>query len=316
MKKIFALSLALLVCLVSDVWAVSIDTVTVHECYVGETYEFGEDIESRRPIAYIVASNLGSSYSFIEWSVHDNNYNMPPGIEYRYGGRECHLYGAPTQAGVYHMRVDIDIYNRDSDIMAYDYKFFDLTVSPAIPHITTTSPNEGTTGMNYSYELHADVYSNDISGITWEKVSGDLPGGLSLDKGTGIISGIPKGTGDFNFTVKAVNTVTARAQVNYTLTSVDLTTDSEPQELTITVKASGSSPVPQSPTGTTEPENPEAPADTRDPENPAQGTEPEVQEDTEQTGTSGGSGSGGGCDFGTGIYGLVLAGVVLLPKRR
>ena len=231
MKKIFALALALMLALTSGAWAVSIDTIDVRNCYVGRTYGPNVPDAVKTPV-YMEASNIEYfNPNHVFWTAFDTStYHMPPSLYEDYYVSHCRFYGTPTQAGVYHMKVIIEVDDYYYEEEYYDSSYFDLTIYPAVPQITTTSPNDGVEGENYSYELKADVYSNDISGLTWEKVSGDLPGGLSLDKSTGIISGIPEEAGDFKFIVKAVNT--------FTENEVNLTTDSDTQELTITITAS------------------------------------------------------------------------------
>jgi hypothetical protein len=70
------------------------------------------------------------------------------------------------------------------------------------PTITTTSLANGTVGTAYSQKLNA---SGDTP-ITWSIESGSsLPGGLTLNTTTGVISGNPTTANKFDFTVKATN---------------------------------------------------------------------------------------------------------------
>ena len=66
--------------------------------------------------------------------------------------------------------------------------------------ITTTSLPDGTVNTAYSQTLQA---TGDVP-ITWDKESGELPGGLTLSS-FGVISGTPTTKGTFNFTAKAEN---------------------------------------------------------------------------------------------------------------
>ncbi|HWP80809.1 MAG TPA: leucine-rich repeat protein [Candidatus Acidoferrum sp.] len=84
--------------------------------------------------------------------------------------------------------------------------------------ITTTSLPNGTISVPYSQTL---ARIGNASSVTWSIDSGSLPDGLSLDAGTGVISGTPTVLGPFTFTVKAVNSIDAG--------------DSDTQELTITI---------------------------------------------------------------------------------
>ncbi|MFZ1037549.1 MAG: putative Ig domain-containing protein [Smithella sp.] len=76
-----------------------------------------------------------------------------------------------------------------------------ITVACQTVTINTTSLPNGRVGTAYSQTLSA-------SGGTitsWAISSGSLPGGLSLNTSTGVISGMPTTGGIFNFTVKATN---------------------------------------------------------------------------------------------------------------
>jgi len=53
-----------------------------------------------------------------------------------------------------------------------------------------------------SYEYTLQV-SEGVGPYTWSVVSGELPDGLNLDADTGLISGVPSGTGTWQFTIQA-----------------------------------------------------------------------------------------------------------------
>uniref|UniRef100_UPI0028A98D54 beta strand repeat-containing protein n=1 Tax=Lacrimispora sp. TaxID=2719234 RepID=UPI0028A98D54 len=69
------------------------------------------------------------------------------------------------------------------------------------PAITTTALPSGIVGTAYSQTLAA----TGTASITWSIASGSLPGGLTLNENTGVISGTPTNSGTYSFTVKAAN---------------------------------------------------------------------------------------------------------------
>lgn len=74
-------------------------------------------------------------------------------------------------------------------------------VEPGTKHVKIATPSlsNGAVGVSYNATLTAD---GGTTPYTWSINKGTLPAGLSLDSGTGIISGIPTTSGDSTFTVK------------------------------------------------------------------------------------------------------------------
>ena len=69
------------------------------------------------------------------------------------------------------------------------------------PNVTTTVLPNGAVGRAYTAKLSAAGGAP----ITWSVYSGSLPGGLTLNAETGVISGTPSAVGEFPFTVMASN---------------------------------------------------------------------------------------------------------------
>jgi hypothetical protein len=90
-----------------------------------------------------------------------------------------------------------------------------ITVACPTVTISTTSPlPNGTVGTAYSQTLSAS------GGIitSWAISSGSLPGGLTLNTSTGVISGTPTASGTFTFSAKAINSCGNSATKSFTIT--------------------------------------------------------------------------------------------------
>lgn len=76
--------------------------------------------------------------------------------------------------------------------------------------------------------VEGTFYSQDLStaegssSLTWQLVSGALPGGLALNTGTGVLSGVPTEGGDFSFTIRATTSdlIPASGERQYVLTII------------------------------------------------------------------------------------------------
>ena len=86
-------------------------------------------------------------------------------------------------------------------------------VDPVAPSITTASLAGGTVGAAYNQTLAA---TGDTP-ITWTVSVGTLPAGLTLNGGTGVISGTPTAAGSITFTIQAANGTTSTATKEFTI---------------------------------------------------------------------------------------------------
>jgi hypothetical protein len=120
------------------------------------------------------------------------------------------LSGTPTLSGDYLFIVTVTDSNnaRSSATLA-------LTVTDVFG-ITTPSPlPNGSVGVAYSKPL---IGSGGKIPYVWQVVSGALPGGLTLNRSTGLLTGTPTATGDFQFTVQLTDATPQSLSKPFTLT--------------------------------------------------------------------------------------------------
>ncbi len=89
-----------------------------------------------------------------------------------------------------------------------------ITVSPPAVAITPTTLPNGTQGTAYSQTVSA---SGGTAPYTYAIIAGSLPAGLSLNTGTGVISGTPSASGSFNLTLTATDANSANGSRAYSL---------------------------------------------------------------------------------------------------
>jgi uncharacterized repeat protein (TIGR02543 family) len=107
------------------------------------------------------------------------------------------------------------------------------------PTITTTVLLNGEAGTAYSQPLSAT--SPYGLPVTWSLISGALPYGLTLDTGTGVVSGTPTAAGTYNFTIQASNgyAVPATKLLSITIAAIPTEPAAKPATVKITFNANG-----------------------------------------------------------------------------
>lgn len=118
----------------------------------------------------------------------------PPGLTLSSSGV---LSGTPTSTGNFNFAVEVT-----DAALQIGTKNFSMTIDPPGLFITTTSLPSGTVGSSYSATLTA---SGGVPGYTWAIIAGSLPPGLTLNTGTGAISGTPASANTFGFTAQVTD---------------------------------------------------------------------------------------------------------------
>jgi PKD repeat protein len=120
---------------------------------------------------------------------------LPDGLGLNAGTGE--ISGVPTTAATYNFTITAT----DSGVPTpqADSQALQIVVQPSGLAVTTPSLPDGTVGVAYSSTLAA---SGGVPPYTWSITVGTLPDGLSLNSGTGAITGTPTAYGTWGFTVQ------------------------------------------------------------------------------------------------------------------
>ena len=125
---------------------------------------------------------------------------LPPGLSVDSDG--ARISGTPTQAGTFDFYLVVT-YNRQTSCPFKNPSDdrFRISINEGLAKLTIgpESTTPATTGAPYSLQLTASVDGDK----TWTISSGTLPPGLSINGTTGLISGTPTASGQFNFQVLA-----------------------------------------------------------------------------------------------------------------
>uniref|UniRef100_A0AAU1IBD6 Ig domain-containing protein n=1 Tax=Streptomyces sp. NBC_00180 TaxID=2903632 RepID=A0AAU1IBD6_9ACTN len=119
-----------------------------------------------------------------------------------------------------------------------------VTDAPPQPSITTTTLTGATTGTAYQQTLTA---KGGTPPYTWEITTGALPDGLSLDTGSGNITGTPTTAGTTDFTATVTDSAGQTDTHDYTLTTSTPTTSTPTTSPRPPAKAPHPAPPPPTP---------------------------------------------------------------------
>jgi hypothetical protein len=123
-------------------------------------------------------------------------------------GSTSYLRGVPAQPGTFPIVLTVT----DADGTSA-HVTVTLTVAPKL-QIKTFRVGLARTGRHYRLGL---VSSGGVGASRWIVAAGSLPRGLALDTVTGVISGKPRSSGRFRFTVAVSDSLGAKAAMTYSL---------------------------------------------------------------------------------------------------
>ncbi|MHC4714722.1 MAG: putative Ig domain-containing protein [Planctomycetota bacterium] len=148
-------------------------------------------------IAYSETLQATGGVTPYSWAVVSGS--LPAGLSLNSSTGE--ISGTPTTGGTSNFTVEVT----DSDSPpSTDQQALSIYVPDDLV-VTTSSLPDGQIGVGYSETLAA---TGGVTPYSWSIVSGSLPAGLSLNSGTGEISGTPTTGGTSNFTVRATDSNT------------------------------------------------------------------------------------------------------------
>jgi large repetitive protein len=123
-------------------------------------------------------------------------------------GSTSTLQGVPAEAGTFPIVLTVT----DAAGASAEVKLT-LTVAPRL-QIATFTVGRGQVGKRYRLAL---VTRGGVGATSWVLAAGSLPSGLTLNAETGVISGKPRRTGRYRFTVVATDSLAAKAAMTYAL---------------------------------------------------------------------------------------------------
>ncbi|MEP7341034.1 MAG: putative Ig domain-containing protein, partial [Acidobacteriota bacterium] len=140
---------------------------------------------------------------------------MPAGLSLSTAGA---LTGTPTATGTFTFTVEAKNANNCTGQRQYM-----LVINRVCPAILVNAPVNATlpTGtMGAAYPAQTFTQTGTTATVAWSVSSGSLPGGLTLNPTTGVLSGTPTMAGNFTFTVRATDANQCTGQRQYLLTLI------------------------------------------------------------------------------------------------
>ena len=157
-------------------------------------------------VAYSAMLQAEGCSGACSWS---NTGALPPGLSL--GSASGTISGMPASAGTFHFTVTATDKKSESASQSYSIDIADAALT-----ISTSSPLPGAkVGAAYSQTLSV---SGGAAPYAWSVIVGSLPGGISLNAGSGVLSGTPTAANAFSFTVEVIDKNKASTTKAFSLT--------------------------------------------------------------------------------------------------
>ena len=162
--------------------------------------------EVRRPLQ--IAINAKGGTPGYGWKVTGTLPENTGFIGNQGNGSTSYLRGVPAQAGTFPIVLTVTDADGASAQMTVT-----LTVAPKL-QIRTFSVGRAQVGKRYRLALAS---AGGVGDTSWTLAVGSLPAGLKLNADTGVISGKPRASGAFRFTIVVTDALEAKAAMTYSL---------------------------------------------------------------------------------------------------
>jgi hypothetical protein len=162
--------------------------------------------EVRRPLQ--IAINAKGGTPGYGWKVTGTLPENTGFIGNQGNGSTSYLRGVPAQAGTFPIVLAVS----DADGASAQVTVT-LTVAPKL-QIRTFSVGRARVGKRYRLALAS---AGGVGDTSWTRAVGSLPVGLNLNANTGVISGKPRASGTYRFTIVVTDSLEAKAAMTYSL---------------------------------------------------------------------------------------------------
>ena len=125
------------------------------------------------------------------------------------------LSGIPTAQGTFNFTIRVTDAANCTGEQAYVLVINAMPCPTITVNPSTSALTPGTVGVAYNQTF---TQTGGNGAITWSTAAGNLPGGLSLNAGTGLLNGVPTLNGTASFTIRATDANGCVGERAYTLT--------------------------------------------------------------------------------------------------